>query len=155
MIRLISVFFLTILALLAFNRSQSYASDKKTYVANENEELYGTWVNEDYNGSSKYAIFEWKADGTFIVHRKTTDELPWEDGTYTITDKWTESNGDIWYKVTWDIYYFGRSGFFLICISNSGSTLESANSFSDYPTQIDPSNKDYQTYMGIRYRKQK
>jgi len=33
--------------------------------------------------------------------------------------------------------------------------LESANSFSDYPTQIDPSNKDYQTYMGIRYRKQK
>ena len=155
MIRLISVIFLTILALLAFNRSQSYASDKKTYVAKENEELYGSWVNEDYNGSSRYAIFEWKADGTFIVHRKTTDEIPFEDGTYTITDKWTESNGDIWYKTTWDIYYFGRSGYMLICISNSGSTLESANSFSDYPTQIDPSNKNYQTYMGIRYRKQK
>ena len=155
MIRLISVIFLTILALLAFDRSQSYASDKKTYVAKENEELYGTWVNEDYNSSSKYAIFEWKADGTFIVYRKTTDEIPFEDGTYTITDKWTESNGDIWYKTTWDIYYFGRSGYMLICISNSGSTLESANSFSDYPTQIDQSNKDYQTYMGIRYRKQK
>jgi hypothetical protein len=97
MIRLISVIFLTILALLAFNRSQSYASDKKTYVAKENEELYGTWVNEDYNSNSKYAIFEWKADGTFIVYRKTTEDLPWEDGTYTITDKWTDSNGDVWY----------------------------------------------------------
>ena len=145
---------LTILIILVFTNNFSYASDEKAYVAKENEELYGTWVNEDYNSSIRHAIQEYKSDGTWIDYQKTTDEIPYEDGTYTITDKWTDSYGDICYKIRWETPYLGRSGYGLNCISDSGSTMKSANSFSDYPTQINPS-KGFPTYLGIHYRKQK
>jgi hypothetical protein len=152
MIRLISVIFLTIFALLAFNSSQSYASDKKAYVAKGNEELYGTWVNEDYNSSSRWAIWEYKADGTWVVYGKTTDEISYGDGTYTITDKWTESNDDVCYKINWKEDYVAMSGYTLACISNSGSTMEAANSDSDYPIRIDQTKNSLQ-YYGVHYRK--
>lgn len=145
---------LSILIMLAFTTNFSYASDEKSYVSKEDEELYGTWVNEDYNSSPRSAIHEFKADGTWIQYRKTTDKIPYEDGTYTITDKWTESNGDVCYKITWKIVYLAMSGYELRCISDSGSIMESASSFSDYPTQIDRT-KDSWTYLGIHYRKQK
>ena len=90
---------LTILIIIAFSTNFSKASDKKAYVATENEELYGTWVNEDYNSSPRSAIHEYKANGTWVVYRKTTDEISYKDGTYTITDKWTESNGDVCYNL--------------------------------------------------------
>ena len=127
---------------------------QKAYVAKENEELYGTWVNENYNSSPRSAIYEFKADGTWIMYRKTTDEISYEDGSYTITDKWTESNRDVCYKIIWKNDYLARSGYELRCISNSGYSMEAANSSSDYPTQIDPSKGSW-TYLGIHYRKQK
>jgi len=152
MIRLISFISLTVLALLAFNSSQSYASDKNAYVAKENEELFGTWVNEEYNNSTRSAIWEFKADGTWVMYRKTTDEISYEDGTYTITNKWTESNGDVCYKIIWKTDYLARSGYELRCISNSGSSMEAASSSSDYPTQIDRTKGSW-GYPGIHYRK--
>ena len=152
MIRLISVIFLTVLALLAFNSSQSHASDKNAYVAKESEELYGTWVNEEYNDSPRSAIWEFKADGTFFKYRKTTDDISYEDGTYTITDKWTESNGDVCYKIFLKIDYLAMSGYELRCINNSGSSMEAASSSSDYPTRIDRTKGSW-GYHGIHYRK--
>ena len=143
---------LTILFILAFTTNFSYASDKKAYVAKENEELYGTWVNEEYNNSPRSAIWEYKADGTWVIYRKTTDKISYEDGTYTITDKWTEGNGDVCYKIIWKTDYLARSGYELRCISNSGSTMEAANSDSDYPTRIDRTKGSWQ-YFGIHYRK--
>jgi hypothetical protein len=143
---------LTVLIILAFTTNSSYASDKRAYVAKENEALYGTWVNDEYNSSPRSAIHIYKADGTWIFYRKTSDETPYEEGTYTITDKWAESNGDICYKIRWETDYLARSGYELTCISYLGSTKESANSQSDYPTQIDPS-KDSWAYLGIHYRK--
>ena len=145
---------INIFLLLAFAPNSSYASDEKAYVAKENEELYGTWVNEDYNGSRRYAKFEFKADGTFTAYLKTTDEIPYMEGTYIITDKWTESSRDICYKMTWKYVWFPESGYLLKCISNSGSAMETANSFSDYPSQIDRT-ESYPTYIGIHYRKQR
>ena len=144
---------INIFLLLAFAPNSSYASDEKAYVAKENEALYGIWVNEAYNSSTRHAIFDYKADGTWTLYRKATDELPYEEGTYSITEKWTESNGDVCYKITWDNPYTAMSGYGLNCISNSGSTMESANSFSEYPSQIDSSDKDPWTYLGIHYRK--
>ena len=145
---------LTILIMLAFITNFSYISAQKAYVAKENEELYDTWVNEDYNSSSRHAIHEYKSDGTWIVYQKTTDEIPYEDGTYTITEKWTDRYGDVCYKITWKAPLFGSSGYGLNCISDSGSIMESANSLSDYPIQIDRT-KGFPTYLGIHYRKQK
>lgn len=145
---------LTILIILGFSTNFSYASDKKAYVAKENEELYGTWVNDDYNSSPRSAIHEYKANGTWVVYRKTTDEISYEDGTYTITDKWTGSNGDVCYKIRWKNDYLAMSGYGLNCIGNSGSSMESANSDSDYPIQIDRTKGSWQ-YYGIHYRKQK
>ena len=61
-----------------------------------------------------------------------------------ITDKWTDSEGNIWYKVMWVM--FDQKGYELDKISNSGKTREYVYSYSKYPTKIDPENATYHIY---------
>ena len=76
------------------------------------EELHGTWINEEYKGSTPpFGKLVHNPDGTWEQFRK--EEAPWEPdveklesewisadyATYTIEDKWTDSDGNVWYKV--------------------------------------------------------
>ena len=40
------------------------------YMAEDNEKLYGTWINTDYAGSSIPQKIIYKANGTFEIFRK-------------------------------------------------------------------------------------
>ena len=75
----------------------SCATGNKAYVAKENEELYGNWFNSEYNDSSRAARHIIK-DGSIQLY--STDDSPRVAGInlYTITDKWHDSEGNIWYK---------------------------------------------------------
>jgi hypothetical protein len=113
------------------------ATGKKVYVAKEDEEIYGTWVNTDYNYTGRWAKGVFHPDGTFVTYQADSSITPYYFGTFTITEKWTDSEGNIWYKIIsidqiYTIYYE------LHKISNNEMTWEYVWSNSDYPKEIDP-----------------
>jgi hypothetical protein len=129
----------------------SFAHSEEPYVPKENEELYGIWVNQEYNTTTVHARWDWNSDGTWASYPKTTGEPNWE-GPYSITEKWTDAEGNVWYKVKWEDKWLALKGFGLIKISDSGNTIEANYSYGDYPAKIDP-NQGFWEYAGIHYRK--
>jgi beta-lactamase regulating signal transducer with metallopeptidase domain len=115
-------------------------ADNEAYVAKENEELYGTWINPDYDKFIFKARMINKPDGTYQAFLTLNSPLSVYSGIITIVDRWIDSKGDIWYKCTVD----GARGDGCSCfyelhrISNSGSTWEFVFSSIDYPEKIDP-----------------
>ena len=104
------------------------------------EEYYGTWVNTDYDRSTLAirAKTIHNHDGTLSKYVNTSDTEPYETGTFTIEDKWTDSEGNIWYKILYTVTGQIISNFELTKISDNGTTLELVYSVIDYPTEIVP-----------------
>ena len=145
---------LIVLAMIPFGAN---AQDK--YVPKANEELYGTWTNEQ---NSKGIFHPQKivsnADG-YKLYTGISDSLAFEEGTMQIDRKWTDSEGNIWYKtfgiVTRGVYK-GDRWQELDKLSKSGNVWERALTplgtmeFNPnyFPTKIDPQ----QEYYRILYR---
>jgi hypothetical protein len=84
----------------------------------------GTWINKEYDASSFIvAKIIYFPDGTWKRYKGVEDKYPFDKGENTITEKWIDSNGDIWFECTWESNIFG-GGHQLTKISNSGNTLE-------------------------------
>jgi hypothetical protein len=114
------------------------------------EELYGTWVNTDYNTSAKKAKYVFKpesirdeADGMYTLYVRDYDENPYESVSFRIEDKWTDDEGNIWYKIEpFAVFiYYG-----LYKMSDSGQTLEMIFSNQDYPTEMNLNDIEYFIY---------
>jgi len=140
----------------------SCATKKKAYVAKENEELYGNWVNSDYNDTTR-AARHIITDGLIQLH--ATDDSPRVAAInlYTITDKWYDSEGNIWYKAIiterakketlgTDSLSSTEPIYVLAKISNSGKILEVVKYSVDYPTEFDPDELRY--HYEILYRQE-
>ena len=113
------------------------------------EEYYGTWVNTDYDrsiGTHMLAKTIHNHDGTCALYITTSDTEPYLTATFTIEDKWTDSEGNIWYKILYTKTEQIISYFELTKISDSGTTLELVFSIIDYPTEIDPNAYGYRIY---------
>lgn len=122
--------------------SGKLSADDKTYAPTDNEELYGVWVNEDYRGQ-KIVFY---SDGTWGVAFKAKEKAVGKSP-YEIKEKWTDSEGNIWYKATIESPYRG-SGYLLVRLSNSGNTYESVWDGAECPKKIDQN----AAYYRIRYR---
>ena len=129
------------------------------YVAKEDEEIYGTWINTSYSysmstyGSSRMSVYAQKIiinpDSTCEVYGSLLDKIPHFTYQYTITDKWKDSDGNIWYKIIgkYKTEYLEQTRYELDKISNSsGLTWEYIGSADDYPAKIDPNHSDYHIY---------
>jgi hypothetical protein len=124
------------------------------YVAKPNEEIFGTWTNEKMS-AQKLII---AADGGKL-YLKVTDETPYSESTGAWISKWTDSEGNIWYKSFNSRIKGPYSGFKfteLDKLSKSGTVLESvfkAPSNDEelknpqYPTKIDPQDSSYTIYF--------
>lgn len=106
------------------------------------EELYGTWKNEDYNTtdptSVRYAKLVFNQDSTVSSYLSTTTKTMLWMGSYEITKKWTDTDGNIFYKFSSTPKggtYSSEPVYWTVCISNSGKTLEYGFSSSDYPNE--------------------
>jgi hypothetical protein len=71
------------------------------------EELYGTWVNSDYNKSVEFAKFivdpdpgiRDDANGTVIRYVRESDEQTVARFSFRIEEKWDDDEGNIRYKI--------------------------------------------------------
>ena len=113
------------------------------------EELYGIWKNEDYNqtdpASDRYAKLVFNQDGTVSSYISTTTKTMRWMGSFEITEKWTDTDGNIWYKLSSTIKgtYSSEPFYWTVRISSSGKTLEYGFSGSDYPNEKDLKNSYY------------
>ena len=136
------------------------AQDK--YIPKANEEGYGIWTNEQSKGSlfrpQKVVV---TPDG-YKAYCNISDSLPCEEGMLGIASKWSDPEGNTWYKAFGTITTGVRKGLRfqeLIEISKSGTISESVSKPifiggfdpSNYPTKIDPKNSSYR----IRFRAEK
>ncbi len=63
------------------------------YMPKTNEELYGTWINEKIT-PQKNVI----SPGSYKNYTYVTDSSVVSEGTMQIFSKWTDSEGNVWYK---------------------------------------------------------
>ncbi|MBW8003044.1 MAG: hypothetical protein FVQ80_13665 [Planctomycetes bacterium] len=131
----------------------------KPYMAKEDEEIFAAWVNTSYNSIARgkddsYIMAGYaqkiitKPDGTYELYGSVTDMVHQLTFKYTIIDKWTDSDGNIWYKIIakYKTEYMEQTRYGLDKISNSGRTWEYVGSANDYPTKIGPNHPEYRIY---------
>jgi len=121
---------------------------KKAYVSKDNEELYGTWINMDYKTGDPPQKLTFKPDGTIASSIYAESRVLMWDTKLQITDKWKDSEGNIWYKGHW-VANSGEEGYSLYKISNSGKTFEFIFDNNECPTKITTDHSNYRVY----YRK--
>ncbi len=126
----------------------SCATGKKTYKEDYNF-IADTWINEEYNSHPFPAKWVMCSDGTFDGYNKLSDIGISECGHYIITDKWTDPEGNIWYKSNeWvgDMVEGKPSKYSPNKLSNSGDVWEYISFVDDYPIEMDKSIFEYHIY---------
>ena len=113
------------------------------------EEISATWINTDYNHFTfQKRVFN--PDGTFRFYRYESSPSPEIEGTYSIIEKWTDSEKILWYKLKATVIKKGKSTedyYYLSKISDSGKKLEFVFHASDYLKVINPDRKTYRVYF--------
>jgi hypothetical protein len=127
-------------------------SDTGQYVPTANEELYKTWVNESMTPQKTVNFL-----GGYKDYALISDTTPSAEGTEQIYSKWTDSDGNVWYKTFGQVTAGNYSGFqfqTLSKISRSGKVREIVvvapvyGAFDDkkYPTTIHTYDPTYRIY---------
>jgi hypothetical protein len=134
------------LILVAF--SGTIVAGENEYKATENEELFGTWVNMDYQEGEGLTHAPQKLIiklGESELYSSVNDSAPMWTEEINISNKWTDAKGNIWYKYRWKAGGLG-SGFNLAKISQSGKTLEYIWSDWEYPKELDVNSEKYRVF---------
>jgi len=124
---------------------EGYATDKKV-SKKDYRFIAGTWINEEYNSYPHAAKLVMYRDGTWERYLQTSDTGIYDSGHYVIVEKWTDSEGNIWYKMHIWVGTIGEgkpSRYELDRISKSGKVWEFINLSGDYPTEMDESVFNY------------
>ena len=111
--------------------------------AGDVEEIYGTWINHEYDKSGRsHAKLIYSYDGTWSMFLTEHSEFPSETATFIIEDKWIDSNGNIWYKVSYKAYGY-YPAYSLIKLSNDAKTMERELSIEFFPETLDTKHDRY------------
>jgi len=118
------------------------------YDPSEKEEIYGTWINPEYGDLESYSPQKLiiNPEGTWKRFGSRHDLATPYTGTFTLTDKWTDSEGNIWYKQFWE-YQTIEIIYEIVRISNSGKTLELIFSEYDFLKGITADHPHYRIYF--------
>ena len=118
------------------------------------ERFCGTWANPAYEPeagkSNPFAKIVVNPDGTYLGYQRLDQAGPTGTGFYTVEKRWTDAEGNSWYKakIYFPIVY--ETTYELSKLDRFNAVWESQSSNNGYPTKIDP--KDYHSYYRIRYR---
>jgi hypothetical protein len=71
-----------------------FAEEKQCYKPTIIEEIYGTWINENYSGTTrqKLVVYDW---GYCEGFSKAKDTTPTVRFTIAIFDRWTDAEGNV------------------------------------------------------------
>ena len=133
-----------VLSIVIFAFATQVIAGEWGYFAKDQEELYGTWVNMKYVSSIPQKIV-YKPAGTFNCFKDINSKAPCYGGRYLITGKWSDSDGNIFYKSNW-VGDWGEEAYQITKISNSGKTLELVLGYDEPPKNIDSANVWYRKY---------
>jgi hypothetical protein len=131
--------------LLALIQIGGWAQGK--YVPAPNEMFYGTWTNDKITPQKTVAF-----PGGWKNYNLISDANPVEEGTEQIVEKWTDPEGNIWYKSYGTITkgeYIGMKWQSLHKFNKSGTVREYtwAQVFGDFnptlPPKIDPTDVEH------------
>jgi hypothetical protein len=124
------------------------------YKAKPNEELYGTWINESYGIVNAATYFPQKMivdSSGYTGYRNISDHGAQGKGPEQIASKWTDSEGNIWYRtfgtgsngdkvIKWqELNKLSKSGTIREYVSVVVSDFDSGK----YPTKIDSNDPSY------------
>jgi len=130
----------TAILLLLFSTGITLAGD---------EEISATWINTDYNHFTfQKRVFN--PDGTFSFYRYVSSFSPEIEGTYSIGEKWTDSEKILWYKLKATVIKKGKlteDYYYLSKISDSGKKLEFVFHATDYLKVINADKPTYRVYF--------
>ena len=123
-------------------------AEKEFYIPQFDEELHGTWINEEYNSTAykgKKRLYPW---GYYEDYRPADSEVVLYKGTFVIVDKWTDLEGNTWYKTYYRISGSSTVIHELDKISNNGNTWEYAYTTTHFPSEskLYPDNTRYRIY---------
>ena len=138
-----SIFVLFMSLIMVALAANAYAAED-FYYAKENEILYGTWVNMEYQDKPlRFPLIVIKDGGTELFTSANSNKPRYKTKSL-ITGRWDDADGNTMYKCRW-VGDWGEVGSTLYRVSNSGNTLEYVSGYDNYPKVID-------TNLGI-YRK--
>ncbi len=125
---------------------------KEIFVQAPNEGLYGTWVNPDLRPPVFYPRLVVHPWGLYEAFQTLTSRTYAWRGTSAIVEKWTDAEGNTWYKefvrCSLKGFYTGHA-FYLERLSRDGNTLECifGNIGWPRPSDMDPeTNTTYAKY---------
>ena len=125
---------LLMIALLLFAISLLFAEDA-IFV----DDIYGTWVNADYNEKGINAKVVINPDNTSQWYKRVTDTTdPDYEAAIVFTDSWYDEDGNHWIKFTTTWSFKGNTTYWLSMINESGTVWEKVQSGSDYPEELSP-----------------
>jgi hypothetical protein len=130
----------------------SCATKNQAYIPKSDEELYGAWVNTDYTGvdyAQKFILYNW---GYCEIFRLVSDQNIDDRAVFYIMDKWTDPEGNIWYKVTWQFKGATKIIFELTKINENEGSWERVWSYKDFLSESDLTPEH--VLYGIRYRQE-
>ena len=142
------------IVLLALIQIGGWAQTK--YVPKENEEIYGTWLNEKRTNTDNCQKVVITADG-WKEYYNISDSVSFFEGREFFDSKWTDSEGNIWYKTFGTVTKEtaaaqGVKYQELDKISSAGTVWESVYAVvveydpDSYPTKVDPTDCTYKIY---------
>ena len=134
----------------------SFAAEKEKfgfYVPSPREVFFGTWVNKEYSGGSfmpqKFVDYRW---GSYEVYMLAIHKTPDFVGSSIIVDKWSDAEGNIWYKVYSRENWTTEAFFALEKFSEDGKVKEFVWSYYDFPSEDDLNSKNDDSHYHIYYR---
>lgn len=133
---------------------------QENFVPKGKEELYGTWTNEKNSADVFHGQKVVVTAERMRIYTKVSDPAPAMEVSWEITSKWTDSEGNVWYKTLGTSIggvYKGANWQALEKISKSGKVWERAMNLLEtgkfnpafYPRTIDPNGSYYRVLYRI------
>lgn len=112
----------------------------------ESDEICCTWVNTKYETGTPPQKIMFHYDGTYATYASKNSNDTLSRGMFQIVKKWTDSDGQIWYKMMMNDPTQGKK-YKLAKVSNDGKKLEFVCKSDKYPTEINADESGYCNYL--------
>lgn len=112
----------------------------------ESDEICCTWFNLKHIKGEIPQKIMFHYDGTFATYKKMNSIDALSRGTFQITKKWSDSNGNIWYQIIMNDPRTEKK-YKLAKISQNGRALEFVCNPDNFPEKIDSKETSYCNFL--------